>query len=51
LFRPFLFKFFPTSQRDHTNIFFWIQCLEGQFSIYLCLQFPYTWSYLPHLLL
>jgi hypothetical protein len=51
LFRPLLFKFFPTSQHDHTNILFWIQCLGGQFSIYLCLRFPYTWSYLPHLLL
>ena len=40
LFQPLLFKFFPTSQRDHTNILFWIQCLGGQLSIYLCSNFP-----------
>ena len=51
LFGPLLFKFFPTSQHERINILFWIQCLGGHFSIHLCFQFPYTWSYLPHLLL
>ena len=33
LFQPLLFKFFPTSQHDHTNILFWVQCLGGQLFI------------------
>jgi hypothetical protein len=47
LFRPLPFKFFFTSQHDRINILFWIQCLGVQFSIHLCFQFPYTWSYCP----